>query len=80
MDLASPAVSGTSVYASGLRWIFRERDVGAWTTYTIHQTEIPELLDTTTHLFVASSLAATPSRKRRMSSLLFMAANSLGVW
>jgi len=49
-------------------------------TYTIHQTEIPTLLDTTTHLFVASSLAATPSRKRRMSSLLFMAANSLGVW
>lgn len=49
-------------------------------TYTIHQTEIPALLDTNTYLFEASSLAATPSRKRRMSSLLFMAANSLGVW
>lgn len=49
-------------------------------TQTIHRTEIPVLLDATTHLFEASSLAATPSRKRRMSSLLFMAASSLGVW
>lgn len=48
-------------------------------TYTIHQTKIPALLDNTTHLFEASSLAATPSRKRKISSLLFMAASSLGV-
>ena len=74
--LEDPGVDGRII----LRWNLRAWVVGVWTTYTVHKTEIHALLDTTTHLFEASSLAATPSRKRRMSSLLFMAASSLGVW